>query len=438
MKRGLSEHIYQLIIREEQACVHKGLAEKASQVVAGNFIKIIAAQFLTKVGDAVVNPKVTLPWIMQSFGAAPALVAWLVPIREAGSLLPQLFIANYLRRLALRKWVWICGSVLQALFIAATGVVTLFASGSLAAWGLLGFLALFSLSRGLNSVTSKDILGKTIPKNQRGQVNGWSASGAGLVTMVLALLMGASLLWDWQVTRSFYGWCLIGGASVWLLAALVYMRIIEFPGETDSTGHGIMPALRQLALLKTDAALRHFVCTRTLFLSTALSAPFYIVLAQQSQGEKLWVLALFMLASGVASFVSGPFWGRFADRSSRVVMMTGAGMSAAIGLILFVVYLFAPALYQQVWWLPGLYFCVCIAHDGVRVGRKTYLVDLATGNKRTSYVAVSNTVIGVMLLVMSLFGLLTSIISIAGVVAVFAMLSLGGIALASALPEVSH
>lgn len=43
------------------------------------------------------------------------------------------------------------------------------------------------------SVASKDVLGKTVPKTRRGQVNGWSASAAGLVTIGVGalLLMGA-------------------------------------------------------------------------------------------------------------------------------------------------------------------------------------------------------------------------------------------------------
>lgn len=47
---------------------------------------------------------------------------------------------------------------------------------------------------------------------------------------------------------------------------------------------------------------------------------------------------------------------------------------------------------------PFLFFALSIAHSGVRLGRKTYLEDIAEGDQRTDYVAVSNTVIGVLLL----------------------------------------
>ena len=91
--------------------------------VARNFIRLITAQFLTNTGDAIVNPKVTLPWLLQSVGAPTFLVAWLVPIRESGSLLPQLFIASAMRRLTIRKWVWVVGSVIQALSLLLMALV---------------------------------------------------------------------------------------------------------------------------------------------------------------------------------------------------------------------------------------------------------------------------------------------------------------------------
>ena len=44
-------------------------------------------------------------------------------------------------------------------------------------------------------------------------------------------------------------------------------------------------------------------------------------------------------------------------------------------------------------------FVLGIAHAGVRIGRKTHVVDLASGDRKAEYVALSNTIIGVLLLV---------------------------------------
>ncbi|SDH94321.1 Predicted arabinose efflux permease, MFS family [Vibrio xiamenensis] len=437
MKSQLQYSIYEKLVNEEDARACKAIPDSACKVVPGNFIKIICAQFLTKLGDALINPKVTLPWIMHSIGAPLFLIGWLVPIREAGSLVPQLAIAHFIRRLPRRKWVWVTGSVLQAVCVMAIGLIAMNIEGASAGWLVIGVLTIFSLSRGLNSVAAKDVLGKTVPKNQRGRVNGWSSSAAGLVTIGLALLLAASEFWHWHKGQSFYATSLLLAGLVWLAAALIYGQIDEYRGEVDGGRNGMSQALKQLALIKTDKAFRRFLLTRTLFLSTALSAPYYLLLAQKNAGSSLWVLALFMFASGLASFVAGPFWGKMADRSSRSVMMLGASMCALVGIVLFLCDLWLADWQYYSLLIAGLYFLVCIAHDGVRVGRKTYLVDIAEGDKRTSYVAVSNTVIGVMLLVMSLFGLLTQWISLSALVLVFAFIVLLGVWMAKQLPDVN-
>ena len=60
------------------------------------------------------------------------------------------------------------------------------------------------------------------------------------------------------------------------------------------------------------------------------------------------------------------------------------------------------------------FFILGIAHAGVRVGRKTYVLDMAGGNKRTDYVAVSNSAIVLILLATGLFGLLIALIILFG------------------------
>jgi hypothetical protein len=137
----------------------------------------------------------------------------------------------------------------------------------------------------------------------------------------------------------------------------------------------------------------------------------------------------------VASLVSGPIWGRFADLSSKRVMVAAALVTSCTGIATFLIDLFAPEISGTVWFLPLAYFVLSVAHSGVRVGRKTYVVNLGTGNKRTDYVAVSNTTIGVLLLMVGSVGLLTPIITNAGVIGLLALMGLGGAVLGTTLAE---
>jgi hypothetical protein len=83
-----------------------------------------------------------------------------------------------------------------------------------------------------------------------------------------------------------------------------------------------------------------------------------------------------------------------------------------------------------------VFFVLGIAHAGVRLGRKTYLVDMAGSEHRASYVAVSNTFIGVMLLLGGAFGFLAEAFGADAVVLILGLLSLAEAAVAWTMDEV--
>ncbi len=424
--------LYEKLTNEEDARLCRDIDERACQESPRSFFVLLGSYFLTKLGDAVASPKTTLAWMTTAVGAPAFVLGWLVPLRESGSMIPQLYIGGFIRRLPVRKWVWVAGSVVQAACIAGLGLVALSLEGAVAGWAILALVAIFSLARGFCSVASKDVLGKTIPKRIRGQLNGWSASAAGLLTIGVGvfLMSPVSGLDD----TGLIGVLLIAAGSLWVAAAAIFSFVGEYPGETDG-GRSLAGSFAKLNLLATDAPFRRFVITRALLMCSALSAPFYVALAQSNRGNVVAVLGSFVAAAGLASLLSAPFWGRFADRSSRKVMIVAALLTSGAGLAVFSVDRLLPAVAATFWFLPLAYFLLSVAHSGVRVGRKTYVVDLATGNERTDYVAISNTVIGVLLLLVGGIGALAPVVGNAGVIAILASMGLAGALLGATLPE---
>lgn len=85
-----------------------------------------------------------------------------------------------------------------------------------------------------------------------------------------------------------------------------------------------------------------------------------------------------------------------------------------------------------------VYFALTLTHTGVRVGRKTYVIDMAEGDTRTLYVAVSNSALGLVLLGV---GALSSAIATLGIewaLIFLALLGLCGVFVGARLPEVSR
>ncbi len=360
----------------------------------------------------------------------------LVPIREAGVLLPQLAVAAYIRRMALRKGVWILGSMLSAAALALMALAAATLSGASAGWAILGLLILFSLARGLCSVSAKDVLGKTVSKARRGNLMGLSAGIAGAMTLLLGFLLQFAAADD--TSSKLFVVLLAGAALLFALAALVIRFIIEQPGASEGGGNALTVAIESIALLRTDAMFRNFVLVRIALLSVALAPPFYVLLLQSSSGGDLTGLGLLIIASGLASSISAPIWGRLSDRSSRWVM---ALASAAAGIVGLMTWLFAQIdvpLLQGPYAFAALFLLLNIAHAGVRLGRKVYLVDMAQSDTRAAMVAVSNTAIGIAMLAGGLIGIIADLYDAASVILVLAVGSLAAALYALSLAEVSE
>lgn len=435
MSIPIAETVYEKLTDEEDARLCLDIDESACRESPQSFFLILSSYFLTKLGDAIASPKTTLAWLVTAVGAPPFVLGFLVPIRESGSMIPQLFIGSAIRQLPIRKWVWVSGSVAQGLCVVGVGLVALFVEGKTAGWAVLALVVLFSFARGFCSVAAKDVLGKTIPKDKRGQLNGWSASGAGLLSVAIGLVLMFPAVNTAEARV--IGGLLFGAGLLWMIAALVYSQVPEFSGETAG-GRNAREALAKLNILVSDAPFRRFVITRALLMCSALSAPFYVALAQSNQGSIIAVLGAFVVAAGLASLISAPIWGRVADRSSKHVMIFAALITASIGIATFLTDRFLPGLSGSAWFLPVAYFVLSVAHSGVRVGRKTYIVNLGSGNQRTDYVAISNTVIGVLLLIVGSVGALAPLISTAGVIGLLALMGLVGAALGTTLPDTNR
>jgi hypothetical protein len=181
------ETLYEKLTNEEDARACRDISDDACVETPGNFFLVLASQFLTKLGDALTSPKTVLAWVATSIGAPAWVLGLLVPIRESGSLIPQLAIGSAVRRAEIRKWFWVAGSIVQGLAVLLLAWTVLELEGPPAGLALLAGLTVFSLARGLCSVASKDVLGKTIPKGKRGQLTGWSASAAGLISIAVGV-----------------------------------------------------------------------------------------------------------------------------------------------------------------------------------------------------------------------------------------------------------
>lgn len=387
--------VYEWLTGDDDSRMCDDIPDEACHEQPRNFLHHLLASLGNKLADELSSARLVLPWLMGLIGAPVWMVGLLVPIREAGALIPQLFVAGFIRLKPQRKWVWVTGALLQAGAAFALALLALWGSGSLGGLLVLAALSLLALARGLSSIATKDVLGKTIAKRRRGTLMGWSGSVAGAAT----LAAGGVLMWFGDRPGNVALAVLLSVAALgWLFNGLCAARIKEVPGAVDGGENAWDSIKLGLALMREDRTFLHFNLSRALLLSSALALPYLALLGQQQSGTALGGLGLLVVVSGIAAMVASPLWGKRADQSSRRVMRDAAFGTAACCLAGAGLAWLPGQWSQAVWPYAALYALLVIVHHGVRLGRKTYLVDMASQDNRALYVALSNTITGVLML----------------------------------------
>ncbi|WNL40096.1 MFS transporter [Halomonas sp. PAMB 3232] len=426
--------LFERLTGDDDSRMCEDIPEQACKEQPRNFFLHLFAALGNKLADELSSARLVLPWLMGLIGAPVWMVGLLVPIREAGALLPQIFVAGFIRPKPQRKWVWVAGALLQAVCAGCLALLALWGESTFGGALVLAALVLLSLSRGVSSIATKDVMGKTIAKRRRGTLMGYSGSIAGAATLVaggVLVLMG-NRPGEWALAA------LLGVAALgWLLNAFCVARIKEEPGAVEGGENAWSSIKTGVSLLKSDRAFLHFNVSRALLLSSALALPYLALLGQQQSGDDLSNLGLLVVVSGLAAMVASPIWGKLADQSSRRVMCYAAlGTTACCVLGASLIQL-PDQWAQSVVPYALVYALLTIVHHGVRLGRKTYLVDIATQDNRALYVALSNTLTGILMLAVGgVVGALSQWLGSAWLLLILAVTAFFALLSAYRLPEV--
>lgn len=429
------EAVYQSLTSEDDGRVCKDIPESACHHQPNNVVTHIISLTSTKMADGLIDPKLILSWLLSVLGASSFMIGLLVPIREAGALLPQLFTAGTLRRMPQRKWAWAAGSFVQGACAVGMALSALFLAPEMAGWVILGLLAILAVARSICSVSYKDVLGKTVSKSMRGRTTGMAASIAAGAVIAYALLLSSGWLERQNLVLS---GLLVAGA-LWVFASVMFTSLAEEKGATEGGGNPLTAARENVSLLIKDKQLVRFITVRGLLIATALAPPFMVTMVGSSlqQGGLANVLSglgPLVLASALASLLSSYVWGHLSDRSSRRVLIY-SGLFAAVALAL-------TAVFDWRGWLeisavlPSLLFILMIAYHGVRLGRSTHLVDMADADNRAAYTALSNTIIGLLLLAGVVFSVIAEYFGLRAVMIVMTVMCLLSSWIATGLNEV--
>ncbi len=341
---------------------------------------------------------------LNAIGASGVLIGLLVPVREAGALLPQLLLARAIQRTAIRKYFWAIGAAVQGLAALGMAAAAILLPGKTAGWVVVALLGVLAVARSACSASYKDILARTVEKGARGKVSGTAGTMAAIAVFAFAILL--SIGWLPREPMVISGAMALAGC-MWLIGATTFSTLHEptddSASDADVSVAGLMRPLREVA------EFRYYIATRAQLISTALAPPFLVMLGSGNGDAGLGNLGLLVLASSIASIASSYIWEALSDWSSRQTLMLAGALSgvtlktaAAIG---FLVGAEAGLL------IAAYVFVSQIAYQGARAGRKTHLTDMDSDGRKSVHTALSNTLIGALLL---LGGVLGAVADVAG------------------------
>jgi hypothetical protein len=321
--------------------------------------------------------------MLTSIGAPSWMISLLVPIRESGSLIPQLLLKRRIQHFTQRQRVWRLGVLVQALAILAMLPSVAWLQPFYAGAGVLISLVVLSLGRALCSLTMKDMEGVLIDKGRRGKLVGIASGISGLLSLfsAAALILGKA---HFNET-----WLLFIIAFASLLFLITLPISLKLRAEVTSDNHQKPHSF--ITTLKQDKALLHLVISRSLLLHSALIAPFFVSITTNQDDS--FHLPNFIAASSLAAFLSSYIWGAWSDKSA-VLTIRIASVICVVASGAF--YLFYDM--GLLWLNVGLFCLLSVGYSGIRTARKTYLLDIASGDTRTEYVATANTIVGYVLL----------------------------------------
>jgi len=391
----LIEEAYEVLSGEDTDRACKAIPDEACKNVPRNYVLNVLNGSCTKLAEQLAGPKVVLPWLLSAIGAPAFLSGLLMPIKQAGSLIPQLIVSGKIREYPVRKWFWVGAGISQSIFLVLMIFAVLLFSPTLAGYTIVILLLLFSTASGVGSVAFKDVVGKTIDKGVRGRMLANRAAIGGALTIGAGLALKFFVGEQGNSNNYLY---LIGIAAIlWFLGAVFFAFKKEYHGATEGGRNAIKEARAGFTIFSKDANYRNYLLAKVFLVSIEIAAPFYVLHSKKVISGTIETLGIMIIAVGLANIISSPFWGKFADTSSKNTMIY-AGLIGALTAVFALLFTLLPDSLQTSYMYGIVFVLLGIAEAGVRLGRKTYLLDYLDEKDRPTYIAFANSSIGIVTL----------------------------------------
>jgi len=371
-------------------------------------------------GLALIDQSTVLPAFLASLTDSPVLIGAIIAIRPAGTFLPQLWTAHYLRNRVLHKGFLIKVAAISRIAIAAFAVI-LFLSGPgdrrLMLWSFLAVYAAFWFSEGGAGVPWTDLMAKTIPERLRGRLFGVMQFVGGILAVLAGLFASRMLSPSGPEYPTNYA-VLAGTAAFFFALSLASLSAVREPeGPAEEHDGGFLGYARKIGkMLSGHRQLKRLLIVQVLMGFFGMSLPFYILYAKDTASVGGGMVGIFLSVQMAGSIASSAVSGYVSDHLGPKLVI----------LLTILVGIFAPVFAlliagSHVWVYGILFFAVGWILGSGWIGITNFLLEMAEPRERRSYIGVLNTANAPTMIFPILGGLIVQAVSYRAVFAVTAL-----------------
>ncbi len=391
------------------------------RVYRTNFVLHVMNGAFGGLGDALTGSALVMTAFLSQLTTSNLLIALLPPLRDAGWYLPQFFMASLMDRTRLKISSYRASTVFRmAAWLAMVVSIFTIQDHHLLLVAVFACTIAISLLAGFAALPFLMLTAKVIPPDRRGLVFGLRQLAGGLLGIAaggaVALILGggAGLTFPHN-----YALVLAGGASGYALSYIVLGFMHEEPDEVAAHTPPMLANLREAwAIARTDQQYQRYIVMRVALLVAAACVPFLTVYAKRTLAVSDAFIGTLISVTLSSSLLSNMAWARVSDRrGNRLVMIVAAIMGATFcGLAALTTAFSAEALNSTAARLTLLaLFAVSGAMvAGINLASNPLMIEIAPPGRQSLYIGLSNSILGVVLLLTSLVGLIVDHFGFAG------------------------
>lgn len=398
-----------------------------------NFFLGVANGVLFNFAWAFTSGSTVLPLFISKLTSSNILVGLASTLEALGWFLPQMAVAAVTLHQKNQMPLYIKMAFLRGGSFLLLAMVVFFSKGENPFYLLIGFFFLFSiyaLGGGLAGVAFTDVVGKTIPQRKRGSFFGMRMFfGGGLAA--LAGILIERILRTHNFPKNF-GIMFTVAAVLIILALLSFSLVKEPPVGKRPERRRFGENLRLgFETLKRDKNFRMLIWTRVAIGAYVLGFPFYIIFAKEYLLIPTNIAGIFLSVQMAGYLSSNILWGYLSNnKSNKLVLLLSAICSAVCPLLLILSILTKI----PVWLYGSIFFFLGATIAGLDMGYTNYLLEIAPEDRRPIYVGFLNTIVGPTIFLSAIGGLIIQLTSFAflyslvfliSIVSIFLSLSLG-------------